>query len=65
MSRHIEDAAELYALGALEPDEAAQVEAHLASGCDDCARRVGRAERMVAEMEAAHVPQVAPPPELG
>ncbi|MGH7708511.1 MAG: anti-sigma factor family protein [Vulcanimicrobiaceae bacterium] len=63
MNVHLDESAELYALGALEPHEAALVEQHLAV-CADCARRVGRAETAVANMEAAFVPQAAPPADL-
>lgn len=46
---HLEDEAELYALGMLDSDERARVEDHLAS-CDACARRVARAETVIASL---------------
>ncbi|MBD5605730.1 MAG: zf-HC2 domain-containing protein [Candidatus Eremiobacteraeota bacterium] len=46
MSAHIDDDAELYALGALETSERDAVDAHLAT-CDACTRRVADAERTV------------------
>jgi hypothetical protein len=49
MSEHIGELAELYALGALEPAEAAQVDAH-AAGCASCLRRLGEAEDSVTAM---------------
>ena len=44
---HLDDEAELYALGMLDADERARVEDHLAT-CDVCARRVARAEAVIA-----------------
>jgi hypothetical protein len=44
---HLEDEAELYALGMLDADERARVEEHLAT-CDVCAWRVARAEAVIA-----------------
>jgi hypothetical protein len=49
MSEHVGELAELYALGVLEPAEAAQVDAHVA-GCASCLRRVGEAEDSVTAM---------------
>jgi len=49
MSGHVEDL-ELYALGVLEPDERAAIDAHLAT-CAECSQRVGEAERIVAALE--------------
>lgn len=48
-TRHLEESAELYALGALPDDERAAADTHLAE-CDACARRVGEAEQTVAAM---------------
>ncbi|MDQ2859001.1 MAG: zf-HC2 domain-containing protein, partial [Candidatus Eremiobacteraeota bacterium] len=60
---HLGERAELYALGALDAREADAVNAH-AARCADCARLVGAAERAVMTLDAATVPDVAPPPEL-
>jgi hypothetical protein len=49
MSEHVGELAELYALGVLEPAEAAQVDAH-AAGCASCLRRLGEAEDSVTAM---------------
>lgn len=46
---HIDQEAELYALGMLEDDERARVDEHLAA-CDECLRRVGEAEGAVASL---------------
>lgn len=56
MTQHIDELAELYALGVLDEDERARVDAH-ALGCDVCAGRLGEAERTIALMEqSAPVP---------
>lgn len=56
-SEHIDESAELYALGALSDAERASVEAHV-SACAACARRVGEAEETVAFWSSeAEVPQ--------
>jgi len=59
---HIDDSAELYALGALDELERKRVEAHVAS-CTECARRLGDAERAVAYAIEAD-PQYEPTPAL-
>ena len=64
MSPHVSADAELYALGALEPDEQAQVAAHLAE-CSACANAVALAERRVAALDDAVIPQLEPPARLG
>lgn len=46
---HLDDDAELYALGMLENEDRARIEAHLRD-CDMCLQRVGRAEATVAAM---------------
>ncbi len=61
---HIDELAELYSLGALEPDERADVEAHVA-GCSSCARALGDAEAAVAALDDAFVAQIEPPERLG
>ena len=57
---HVEDLAELYALGALGDDERASVEAH-AGACRDCARAVASAERDVALIASLERRQHVPP----
>jgi anti-sigma-K factor RskA len=52
---HVADLAELYALGALDDEQRAAVDAHLRA-CANCARLVGAAERdvtLIASMEAS------------
>ncbi|HEY2554778.1 MAG TPA: zf-HC2 domain-containing protein [Candidatus Cybelea sp.] len=49
-SGHIGEAAELYALGALDEHEQAEVEAHVAR-CAACLRRVGEAEETLLALE--------------
>ena len=61
--RHLGERAELYALGALDDEDAERVNAHC-DRCSACARLVGAAERAVATLLAATVPEHAPPPEL-
>jgi len=59
---HIDDLAELYALGALDDLERKRVDAHVAT-CAPCARRLGEAERAVtAAIEAD--PPYEPSPAL-
>ncbi|HET9803625.1 MAG TPA: anti-sigma factor [Candidatus Acidoferrum sp.] len=41
---------EAYALGALDPQERASLEAHLASGCADCAKALGEARWLVSQL---------------
>ncbi|HET9804782.1 MAG TPA: zf-HC2 domain-containing protein, partial [Candidatus Acidoferrum sp.] len=41
---------EAYALGALDPQERASLEAHLASGCADCAKSLGEARWLVSQL---------------
>ena len=59
MSAHIGEDAALYALGALDPHEAAAVERHVAD-CIACARLLAQAEDDVTAMVAAQ-PLVEPP----
>ncbi len=62
MSAHIDDDAELYALGALEASERETVDAHLAT-CDACTQRVADAERTVGALGSfAWGSTVAPSP---
>ena len=53
---HIGDDAELYAAGALTPDEQAAVDAHVAQ-CPECLRRVGEAEETVLALERVNAAQ--------
>jgi len=55
---HIDELAELYALGSLEPAEQSQVEAHI-EGCEACRRRVSDAEHVVLAL-AETQPQIEP-----
>jgi anti-sigma factor ChrR (cupin superfamily) len=55
MNDHVVDLAELYALGALEPEELAAIDAHVVS-CADCRVAVGAAEATVAALDDAFVP---------
>jgi anti-sigma-K factor RskA len=50
---------EAYALGALDPEERAQIEAHLATGCADCAKAVEEARWLVCQL-AYTAPEAAP-----
>jgi hypothetical protein len=61
---HIGELAELYALGVLEPQERADVDAH-AAGCERCTRALGEAETAVAALDEVFVPRVEPPERLG
>jgi anti-sigma factor RsiW len=56
---HIGELAELYAVGALDRDERAQVEAHVAT-CAVCLRRVGEAEETLLALEAGAIAQTPP-----
>ena len=60
---HLGETAELYALGTLEADERAQVDAHVAT-CARCARALGDAEGTVAALDDEFVEQVDPPARL-
>jgi hypothetical protein len=61
---HVVDMAELYALGALTPEEQAEIDAHIAH-CSECLRAVGSAEEMVAKLDDLTIPLVEPPASLG
>jgi len=50
---------EAYALGALDPEERAALEAHLATGCRDCAKTVEEARWLVSQLAYA-APDAAP-----
>ncbi len=55
---HLEDDAELYALGLTERERDAEIEAHLAA-CDECRARVVAAEAAAASLAAALPPMPA------
>ncbi len=50
---------EAYALGALDPEDRAAIEAHLASGCSDCAKAFEEARWLVSQLAYA-APEAAP-----
>jgi len=58
MSAHLGDDAELYALGLLEPERRAEIDAHVA-GCADCVRLLGEAEATAAAL-ADTLPRLPP-----
>jgi hypothetical protein len=60
---HLEEDAEMYALGLLDAAEHERVERHVAS-CVDCAGRLGRAEASVAALADATVAREAAPAAL-
>jgi hypothetical protein len=55
---HLDDDAELYALGLTGSDRGAEIEAHLAA-CDECRARVAAAESVAASLAAALPPMPA------
>ncbi len=55
--------ADLHAAGALDGPELAELEAHLATGCVQCAARI-RETREALALAARELPEVAPPPAL-
>ena len=57
------DLCELYALGALEPEERVGFENHLAGGCDECRAGLERAIELN-EMILGATPQTKPSPQL-
>ncbi|MBC5825391.1 MAG: hypothetical protein GIW99_05875 [Candidatus Eremiobacteraeota bacterium] len=59
MTDHIEELAELHALGILDPVERDLVDTHVAQ-CRVCLRRLGRAEQVVAKLESVNEPSEAP-----
>jgi anti-sigma factor RsiW len=63
VERHLDDLAELYALGELSADEAAFVESHIAE-CAQCLQQVGEAEETVLALERQYAKQ-SPPDLLG
>lgn len=63
MHEEAADLLALYALGALEADDLARVETHLAEGCAECLRVLAGFERAVANIAFA-APPAAPPAAL-
>jgi hypothetical protein len=57
---HLDDDAELYALGLTAPERGAEIEAHLAQ-CAECCARVAAAEEAAAALSAALPPVPAAP----
>ena len=62
MTNHIDELAELYAIGSLDETERAHVEGHVAA-CAECAERLDQAQQTVAEI-AQSQPIVQPSPRL-
>jgi hypothetical protein len=58
---HLDDDAELYALGLTEPERGAEIEAHLAA-CEPCRARVVAAEEAAASLAATLPPMPAAAP---
>ncbi|MBI2216026.1 MAG: anti-sigma factor [Candidatus Rokubacteria bacterium] len=58
-----ETLASVYALGALDGDDLAEFEAHLARGCERCAATLSASEETIARL-AAEGPRRTPPPEV-
>lgn len=58
VSQHVDELAELYALGTLSEMERVRVDAHVRS-CDACAARVGEAEAAVAQLVEEWEPSAA------
>ncbi|MDQ2679872.1 MAG: zf-HC2 domain-containing protein [Candidatus Eremiobacteraeota bacterium] len=63
MNEHIDDLAELYALGALDKTEMRDVEIHI-EGCAACADRLIQAQESIAAIEVLQ-DRFDPPPALG
>lgn len=63
MTEHIDELAELYALGTLDEDERSRVDDH-ADRCEECALRLEEAAIVVADL-AQSQPQNPAPPRLG
>jgi anti-sigma-K factor RskA len=59
----LEQAADVYALGALDGAELTEFEAHLAAGCATCAERLRETREALTLLPGA-LPPVAPPPSL-
>jgi len=61
---HVSEFAELYALGVLQPQERANVDAHVVA-CGSCARALAAAEETIAALDEVFVPLVEAPERLG
>jgi hypothetical protein len=61
---HVAEMAELYALGTLDPEERARVDAHVAT-CAACERALGEAEATVTMLDDLTVARATPPARLG
>lgn len=57
-SQHIDELAELYALGSLEESERAAVDAHVRT-CEECAARLGEAEATLVQLIEPRSPSAA------
>ncbi len=62
MTQHLDDDAELYALGYTERERSEEIEAHLAT-CAACCERVAAAESVAASLSAALPPMPAAAPQ--
>lgn len=51
----------LYSLGLLDADEASELEAHLADGCDECARELSELQEASAALASSGHPIPSPP----
>ena len=56
----LRDLYELYTLGLIEPEERAEIEAHLSRGCEVCLKKLGEAQAVGAALMAS-VPELRPP----
>jgi len=54
------DLIEAYAIGSLDAPERAQVEAHLAAGCDDCKNALQEARWLVSQLAYTSRPVPSP-----
>ena len=61
--QELQEMFELYALGALEPAEKAEIEAHLARGCESCSQALSAALALNAGV-FSFAPPVRPPRRL-
>jgi anti-sigma-K factor RskA len=61
--QELQDAYELYALGVLEGEEKAEIDAHLARGCEDCRKGLADARAMNAAL-LSFVPEEYPSAQL-
>lgn len=59
----MDEAYELYLMGALDPEEAAEITEHINTNCDYCLDRIAAASNLLASLSALAEP-VSPPPQL-